>query len=400
MNLSPIHPFPARMAPSIALDALPEAAGTSLRVLDPMIGSGTTGVVARSRGHISFGFDTDPLAVVLSKTWTMTIDEAKALSVASNVLNNAKLIYKKLKQSDAYPIDADDGTKEFIRYWFDATNRKQLRALSEVILNIRSETMKNIMWSAFSRLIIAKKNGASLAMDLSHSRPHKVKDKPVIKPIPNFIKEVKKVVNNIPFKLDGKDYPKANITLGDAREIPLPESSVDIVITSPPYLNAIDYIRCSKFTLVWMGYRISSLSALRSRIIGTENSKGIDENDPYLSQLIRSMGDIDKLPVKQKRILARYVRDLDYIVREVARVLTHQGRAIFVIGNSSMKGVFLKNSEVIKRLGKEYGLQNCTERLRILPDNRRYLPPPSSNKSGKSLQRRMNEEVVLTLSFN
>ncbi len=387
------------MAPSIALDALPEATGTSLRVLDPMIGSGTTGVVARSRGHISFGFDTDPLAVVLSKTWTLTIDEAKALSVAGDVLNNAKLIYKKLKQSDAYPMEADEETKKFIRYWFDATNRRQLRALSEVIFNIRCEDMKNIMWSAFSRLIIAKKNGASLAMDLSHSRPHKVKDKPVIKPLLNFIKEVKKVVNNIPFKVDDKEYPRANITLGDAREIPLPESSIDIVITSPPYLNAIDYIRCSKFTLVWMGYRISSLSALRSRIIGTENSKGIDENDPYLSQLMQLMGNIEKLPVKQKRILARYIRDLDYIIREVARVLTHKGRAIFVIGNSSMKGVFLKNSEVIKRIGREYGLQNSFERKRMLPDNRRYLPPPLSNKSGKSLQRRMNEEVVLNLSF-
>ena len=115
---------------------------------------------------------------------------------------------------------------------------------------------------------------------------------------------------------------------------------------------------------------------------------------------MHSIGDIDKLSVKQQRIFARYIRDLDYMIREVARVLTHQGRAIFVIGNSSMKGVFLKNSEAIKRIGREYGLQNSIERVRILPDNRRYLPPPSSNKSGNSLQKRMNEEVVLTLSFN
>jgi tRNA G10 N-methylase Trm11 len=50
----PIHPFPARMAPGIALDALAEA-DTPLRVLDPMAGSGTVLAVARSKGHHAVG---------------------------------------------------------------------------------------------------------------------------------------------------------------------------------------------------------------------------------------------------------------------------------------------------------------------------------------------------------
>ena len=40
LGRSPIHPFPARMAPGIALDALGQSK-TPLRVLDPMAGSGT-----------------------------------------------------------------------------------------------------------------------------------------------------------------------------------------------------------------------------------------------------------------------------------------------------------------------------------------------------------------------
>jgi DNA modification methylase len=55
-----------------------------------------------------------------------------------------------------------------------------------------------------------------------------------------------------------------------ARALQLKEKSIDLIITSPPYLNAIDYLRCSKFSLVWMGYSISALRDLRSVCVGTE----------------------------------------------------------------------------------------------------------------------------------
>ena len=63
LGRNPIHPFPARMAPGIALEALGESKA-SLRILDPMAGSGTVLAVARSKGHRAFGVDVDPLAVL------------------------------------------------------------------------------------------------------------------------------------------------------------------------------------------------------------------------------------------------------------------------------------------------------------------------------------------------
>ncbi len=65
LGRNPIHPFPARMSPGIALEALGEKS-ESLRVLDPMTGSGTVLAVARAKGHRAFGFDLDPLAVLLA----------------------------------------------------------------------------------------------------------------------------------------------------------------------------------------------------------------------------------------------------------------------------------------------------------------------------------------------
>ena len=44
-----VHPFPARMAPGLALDLIAECR-KPLRILDPMSGSGTVLAVAHSKG--------------------------------------------------------------------------------------------------------------------------------------------------------------------------------------------------------------------------------------------------------------------------------------------------------------------------------------------------------------
>src|SRR5580704_3255051 len=86
---SPIHPFPARMAPGIALEALAESK-TPLRVLDPMAGSGTVLAVARAKGHRAFGVDIDPLAVLLASVWTRAIESDRALAKAEEILERAR----------------------------------------------------------------------------------------------------------------------------------------------------------------------------------------------------------------------------------------------------------------------------------------------------------------------
>ncbi len=71
-KIKSVHPFPARMAPSIVWDRL-LAKNTPLKILDPMAGSGTTLVIARSRGHAAYGVDRDPLAILIAKLYGITL---------------------------------------------------------------------------------------------------------------------------------------------------------------------------------------------------------------------------------------------------------------------------------------------------------------------------------------
>src|SRR5579862_8629482 len=125
----PIHPFPARMAPGIALEALGESK-KPLLVLDPMAGSGTVLAVARANGHRACGVDLDPLAVLLAGVWTRSIDAADVTDKAEEVLSRARARMKTLPVSQAYPPDSDEETRSFIRYWFDSYVRRQLAALA------------------------------------------------------------------------------------------------------------------------------------------------------------------------------------------------------------------------------------------------------------------------------
>src|SRR5947209_4834101 len=267
-TIRPIHPFPARMAPSIALRRLSGRKGT-LRVLDPMVGSGTTAVAARLRGHRAIGFDTDPLALLIAKTWASDIKPKHLRKSAEKVLKEAEKIYKKLHVKDAYPVGADKETKAFIRFWFDATNRRQLAALAGSISKIKESVDRTLLWCAFSRLIITKQSGASLAMDVSHSRPHKVYERAPRKPLNDFENAVRRILRACPFSAHTKNS-EASVSMGDARRLPLPDCNVDLVVTSPPYLNAIDYLRGHKFSLVWMGHTVGRIREIRSSNVGSE----------------------------------------------------------------------------------------------------------------------------------
>ena len=190
----PIHPFPARMTPGLVLDLMKKKGGRRpLYVVDPMAGSGTVLAVAHDNGHRAAGTDTDPLAVLIAGVWTSPVDRRALGRRAAAVLAAAKKDYKLRRAADAYPHCSDDETRRFARYWFDPTARRQLASLSVAIRGVRGAILRNALWCAFSRLIIAKQSGASLAMDLAHSRPHKAFERALALPFAKFESAVGRV---------------------------------------------------------------------------------------------------------------------------------------------------------------------------------------------------------------
>ena len=389
-----VHPFPARMAPGIALDVVADCR-EALRVLDPMSGSGTVLAVARAKGHYAIGVDIDPLSVLISKVWTSPIDTTDLQETATEVLELARRTFASLCSGDAYPKNSDEETRQFVRFWFDDCGQRQLASLATAIEGVRDNTIRDALWCAFSRLIISKQSGASLAMDLSHSRPHKAFQQAPSKPFSKFLFSVERVANNCIDNSLSNPGPIACVQRGDARSLPIDDSSIDLVLTSPPYLNAIDYLRCSKFSLVWMGYSIREVRQLRSTIVGTEVGKGADDNNDIRSILLQ-LNLRPKLQRRWESILVRYIDDMWRAVGETARVLTEGGKAVYVVGENTVRGTFIPNSLIVEEIANRVGLRCIARRSRDLPANRRYLPPPSAQPQPAALDGRIRREIVLT----
>lgn len=381
-----VHPFPARMSPDIVLDALPD--GEPLRILDPMAGSGTVLALAQSKGHAVTGLDLDPLAALISRVWTTPLDRGVFMDHAVAVLTDARVLCGSLAEWNAYPLNSDDETERFARFWFDGGARRQLAALAyEIAERGCSDTVRDALWCAFSNLIIAKQSGASLALDLAHSRPHRAFERAPAEPFPNFMGAAVRVANGC---LDADcEFEAPDVREGDARRIPLDDGSVDMVVTSPPYLNAIDYLRCSKFSLVWMGHTVGALRRIRAASVGTEvGMETYGEAARTMSAAVSGPG----LKPRQEAMLARYVHDMRDALRETARVLDSGGRAVYVVGDNMVRGSLVRNDVILRKVADAAGLLLVSGSSRELPAGRRSLPPPDGSAR---LGGRIRRETVL-----
>lgn len=379
-----IHPFPARMAPEIALSEC-QKLGKEMIVLDPMCGSGTTLRAAIESGLHAIGGDLDPLAVLISKVNTTPLDAKEAVREAKSAALKAELLGDKTIKLDW--IDNDLETRDFISFWFAPMQISALRKLVFIIQNDYEGDIQNFLKIALSRIIITKEKGASLARDTSHSRPHKVSKTNDYDVLSNFIKSAEQASQRLP----APHLRRAQVHNGDARNLSsLRDESVDAVITSPPYLNAIDYMRGHKLALVWLGFRLQDLRIIRGTSIGTERGPDTYDEGRMLS-LTKNMEFYSKLGGREKRMFDRYTLDLYVMMGEISRVLKRGGKAVLVVGNSCLKGVFIKNTQAVKSTAEVHGLNLIEELERNLPMNLRYLP----TSDGSALAKRMRTETIM-----
>lgn len=388
MGARTIHPFPAKMAPDIAIDHLNAMSGErELVVLDPMCGSGTVLTAAASRGHSARGFDMDPLAVLMSSVATRPVDTNAVVAEAERICARARA------STVAEARWEDPETIKFAEYWFAGTQRTQLNRLVREMDRVDDDAIRQTLQVALSRIIVTKSPKASLAADTSHSRPHRVateSDFDVYRGFESSVAGLKKLLDQR--ELTGQ----VDVARGDARALTLAADSVDLIITSPPYLNAIDYLRGHKMSLIWFGHTIPELRKIRSNSIGAERALDGDALDHVndMVQFIKdSVDEPDRLPLST---ITRYSHDLALFSRELNRVCKPQAEVVTVIGNSTLRGNYIQN-DVLVRMAYEQAGFNVTARIeRDLPENKRYLPVRTANHDS-SLAKRMRTEVVLTV---
>lgn len=280
VDLEPFHRFHsycARFPSEIVESALDRYTVSGDSILDPFCGSGTSLVACLAHGRRAVGADIDLLAGMLSEVKCRPrareeYDAWREVFAARVALDLAE-IGREWKRGvapaggAAWPI----GTLQLpipsfaeLSYWFPPQLTAALAAIAQAAHQCGDTHFERVALLALSASIIAKwPTTLSYAMDVDHTRPHRR--------VQRFsLERVRKVYLG---RLD-----RCIICLGELHRIyragtpsfaadqarviaphdarlPVPDvaaGSQSLVVTSPPYFNAVDYPRAHRLSVCWM----------------------------------------------------------------------------------------------------------------------------------------------------
>lgn len=391
-----LHAFAAKFPPQVPKTFILELTSPGENVLDPMNGSGTTTLESYLLQRKGIGVDIDPIAVKIARV-KVTPLQIDGIKLANKVIGNAlHLLRDDLKLiNDQLETRYDLGTKKFINYWFLPNTQREILSLVLSIEEFEENSpIRNFLEVILSSIIVTKSGGVSLARDLAHTRPHLDKKKRPRNAIEMFSLRLQKFAP-IMKELSNQD-PKPVILNGDAKKLSLKDNSVHLVVTSPPYANAIDYMRAHKFSLVWFNKSINELSMVRKTYVGSEAMNGFKQSKfpIYIENVLKKLGTIDS---KKENVLRKYYHEMRKVISEIYRVLIPGKYAVIVVGTSTMRGIDVKTPHCLANIAEhDVGFKFIGIKKREIDRDRRMLPVSGGLFKNIGIEKRMHtEEIIL-----
>ncbi|MEM3766084.1 MAG: hypothetical protein QXU46_03545 [Candidatus Bathyarchaeia archaeon] len=341
-------------------------------ILDPFVGSGTVSVCAKIKGINSLGIDLMPLMTFMSKvktTWQLDLNGIK------QELERIGRRWRTLKPTVSAPFLRE--TKRQFKY--DVL--ESLLTLKELILNIEDPKIKNLFLLAFVSILIDCSN-LKRSPCLGY-----VKEKKVDKDTPfNLLKEkIEQMLTDLIFVKDHQKDVFAELILGDSRIINYEKNSFDMAITSPPYVNGMDYIINYKIEMAWLDLVKSyeDLERLKEQMVACDNipKKVIQEFKSkkwiYYDEWLEDICDRIENRIKRKGsyrrddmhlIVRKYFEDVYPVFEKVYEGLKTGGRFIVVIGDSLIAGIYIPADLMLAKLGREVGF--TIEKIEVARERR------------------------------
>ena len=412
------HPFPAKFPPQLPEFVIRHLSDPGDTVLDPMLGSGTTLVEALRLGRRAIGCDIDPLSRMIATAKLTPVDPDAVFREGTGIIDGACDDYHRFRRKlrEDLELRFDEGTYKFIQYWFLPQQQLELLALVQRIESLPENGMRDFLQMIFSSTIIAKSGGVSLARDLAHTRPHRDTHKTPPSAFAEFAKRLERILatfdrhelngdsgvissqHNGDSGLVGRDSDcSASIQDATAADTGLPPSSVDLIVTSPPYANnAIDYMRAHKFSLVWFGWKIADLSRIRSQYLGHDAISGVQGLGlpGQCEDTLLKLADRDR---KKALALRRYFEEMQSVIREMWRVLRSGKPAVIVVGSSRIKGLDVETHKGLAVIGEYAGFDLAGIGKRQLDRDKRMMPARWGQRGQSQIEERMHEEYVIGL---
>lgn len=149
----------------------------------------------------------------------------------------------------------------------------------------------------------------------------------------------------------------------EARTIDFKDNYFDLVVTSPPYVNAVDYPRTHQLEIYWLGFFKNSLTPLKKKQVGTESVSSTFYKELHHIGVIEADKKISIIFEQDPRrayIAYQYLADMKKNLQEVYKVLKTGKYYILVVGNNTIRGVTFENWKYIMSLAEQIGFTVAT----------------------------------------
>jgi SAM-dependent methyltransferase len=318
------HSYPARLHPLTAARAITGLSPPSSTVLDPFAGSGTVVVEARLAGRRALGIDLNPLAVRLArlKSEGRSEEHLAALEAAAKHASEVATTRRKARagSSRGYPPEDVAAFAPHVLLELDGLRLGIAEAPSP---SVRAD-LEIVLSSLLTKMSRAAGDSAEGRVEkrIAAGFPSKM----LMAKTRELASRVRELVASLP-----PGVPAPDVREGDARKLPFASSSVDLVVTSPPYPGNYDYLHHHATRLRWLGLSTGGLSR------GEIGARRHLEREP-------------------DRALSTFSDDLAAVLAEMKRVLRPSGSAVLVLADSVVKGRAFYNDELLAAAARTVGL--------------------------------------------
>lgn len=336
-------------------------------VLDPWNGSGTTTHVADQLGFRALGFDVNPVAsLVANAKLARPRDAEHVLGLATRIAESAKS--RSAPKRDTEPLTE----------WLKPSVANQYRVIEAAVLadlatgrtRLPMEPRSGTLPPLASFLVLALMRAArSLAGVRTSTNPTWI--------VPGedahgsrtqlgqrWLANVEAMADDL--SCGTATFKTASETqVADACSLPIPDASVDLALTSPPYCTRIDYVVSTSFELAALGVSRGSAEYdhLRRACMGTplaRRGSPLEPRDSWPKPLTVLLNTIRNHPSKASRSYYyktywQYFSDCERALGELYRTLKPGGAAVLVVQSSYYKDVEVDLPQLYVELGESLG---------------------------------------------
>ncbi|MFJ4054589.1 MULTISPECIES: hypothetical protein [unclassified Pseudomonas] len=335
-------------------------------ILDPWNGAGTTSLMASIAGYDSIGVDLNPVMKVIARAKQSTSSDVQKIEQKLAKISTVRIG----GVSEADPL----------RQWFLHAGVRAIRKVERLILD-----------GAVHKSVADKVNSLSASdcvlytalfncvrgylKDFIPSNPTWIKkpksecDKVDVnwkKFKSRFLTIVNEMINGLHLNEHDWDERRASLLIASSEQLPLPDMSVDLVLTSPPYCTRIDYgVATMPELAIVSGLIIDESDKIRRALMGTTTVPKMADSlchEQFGCVCAKFLDAVKSHSSKASatyyyKNFVQYFTALAKSLLEVSRVMKRGASFVCVVQDSFYKDLHCDLPGIIIELGQLYGLE-------------------------------------------